>query len=69
MHLEGKHLKSRHDPESRRPQATLALALPEHQAIWAAARVRAHADNLTLSSLVIQALAEYMERHPEANHA
>ena len=68
MHLEGQHLRPRRDPEARRTWTSLGLATPEHQAIYAAARVRARTAGLTISSLVIQALAEYMERHPAANH-
>lgn len=67
--MEGEHLKPRRPVGERRTWTSLGLASPEHQAIYAAARVRARAAGLTISSLVIQALAEYMERHPEANHA
>lgn len=64
-------LKTRITPKltNRRITAAIALYGPKEQAVWDQTRARAAEWNVTINSLVITALAEYLERHPEKPHA
>lgn len=58
-------LKARRGRTDLRPQMTLSLDLLEDQRVWARVRERAREWDVTIKSVVLDALAEYLDHHPE----
>ena len=59
------YLKPRSGAGQLGKQAVINIRLPEHRVVWEEAKGRAWAAGVTVTSLVIEALAEYFRAHPK----
>lgn len=58
------HLRPRRWTGRDRTQVSFQLSTEADQLVWQAAKAHARSHSVTTSSLVIEALAEYLKRHP-----
>lgn len=58
-------LKSRAGEQRLRRQLSVSLDQAEDEAVWERARAQAREWDVTIKSLVLDALAEYLLNHPE----
>lgn len=59
------HLRPRGSPKAPRWPVSFTLTREQDQIVWEAAKAYAQTNNLAIVSLVIEALAEYLQVHPE----